>query len=74
MLGADEGVRRLVVLRRTFCLSVCLSVVLYNFKDHGDQVYLVPSNYCNLAVIFRWAVLVAYSACQTSLLRWHLTV
>jgi len=27
-----------------------------NFGDHGDQVYFVPSDFCNWLSLFRWAV------------------
>ena len=26
------------------------------FGDYGDHAYLVPSNFCNYFVIFRWAL------------------
>ena len=36
-----------------------------NYGDHGEQVYLVPSNFCNWLPFFLWAV---WEEDQTSLL------
>jgi len=33
-----------------------------NFGDHGDQVYLVPSNFCIWLSFWCWAIWEAYSA------------
>ena len=33
-----------------------------NFGDHEDQVYLVPSNYCNWLSFFLWLLREAYNA------------
>jgi len=33
-----------------------------NFENHGDQVYLVPCDFCNCVLFIRWAVSDACSA------------